>query len=256
MAASVAKRTCPVEVGAHGRMGAGFRGSGVTGLEPLESPSHSIRHPIPDDHPRSRCMRGQTVQLRGHRQEDGGATVAGTRWGLLCESMGVKEGGLPAFREEVIGNMQREMEDRIQRLIVTQVMDQLASSAQRSSCRPPWWTGGSSARKEAIAQPVCAPRLAAAWMHRRCRTISFRGTGGKRAGTVGLVDAPDSAMPMNLQGWMTKPIRAEVERIAQPYAEPEAVVSRHLSGRKPTEPQWKSEWRSSRWSPWSWNRPR
>ena len=170
-----------------------------------------------DDHP-NELVRGRTVRFD--------ATIKRVEEPLLpdldeafFETMGVTEGGLPAFRTEVTGNMQREMEDRIQHLVVTQVTDELnrLHNVQLPSALV---DRGIQARKEAMLQ-----QLAPDGRHRLDPSAlpdePFREPAEKEI-AVGLVTRQiRSTHKLELDD---EAVRAEVERIAQSYAEPDAVA--------------------------------
>ena len=197
-----------------GEMGEEFD-KALTGLE--AGAAKSFDAAFADDHP-NETLRGNTVRFD--------ATVKMVEEPVLpeldeafFESMGVKEGGLPAFREEVMGNMQREMEDRIQGLVVTQVMDEL--NRLHSVQLPPALVDREiQARKEAMLNQF-APQG-----RRRMDASSlpdelFRDQVEKEV-AVGLVTRQiRSAHNLEIDD---QAVRAEVERIAESYAEPEAVA--------------------------------
>ena len=197
-----------------GQLGEDFD-KALTGLEAGAATSFDAA--FADDHP-NEALRGRTVRFE--------ATVKLVEEPRLpdldeafFESMGVKEGGLPAFREEVTGNMQREMEDRIQHLVVTQVMDEL--HRLHSVQLPPALVDRQiQARKEAMLSQI-APSG-----RRRLDPSSlpdelFRDQVEKEV-AVGLVTRQiRKAHALELDG---QAVRAEVERIAASYAEPEAVA--------------------------------
>jgi len=187
----------------------------VTGLEAGAATSFDAA--FADDYP-NEALRGRTVRF-----EAAVKLVEEPRLPELdeafFESMGVKEGGLPAFREEVTGNMQREMEDRIQRSVVTQVMDEL--HRLHSVQLPPALVDRQiQARKEAMLNQFAPPG------RRRLDSSSlpdalFREQVEKEV-AVGLVTRQiRTAQALELDG---EAVRAEVERIAASYAEPEAVA--------------------------------
>ena len=197
-----------------GEMGEEFD-KALTGLE--AGAAKSFDAAFADDHP-NETLRGRTVRFD--------ATVKKVEEPVLpeldeafFESMGVKEGGLLAFREEVTGNMQREMEDRIQRLVVTQVMDEL--NRLHSVQLPPALVDREiQARKEAMLNQFAPPG------RRRMDASSlpdelFRDQVEKEV-AVGLVTRQiRNAHDLELDD---QAVRAEVERIAESYAEPEAVA--------------------------------
>ena len=170
-----------------------------------------------DDHP-NETLRGQTVRFD--------ATVKLVEEPQLpeldeafFETMGVKEGGLPAFREEVTGNMQREMDDRIQRLIVTQVMDELhrLHSVQLPSALV---DREIQSRKEAMLNQF-APQGRRRMDASSLPDEMFREQVQKEV-AVGLVTR-QIRIAEDLQ-IDEEALRAEVQRIAASYAEPEAVA--------------------------------
>ena len=170
-----------------------------------------------NDHP-NETLRGQTVRFD--------ATVKLVEEPQLpeldeafFETMGVKEGGLPAFREEVTGNMQREMDDRIQRLIVTQVMDELhrMHSVQLPSALV---DREIQSRKEAMLNQF-APQGRRPMDASSLPDEMFREQVQKEV-AVGLVTR-QIRIAEDLQ-IDDEALRAEVQRIAASYAEPEAVA--------------------------------
>ena len=197
-----------------GEMGEDFD-KALAGLE--AGAAKSFDAAFADDHP-NETLRGRTVRFD--------ATVKMVEEPVLpeldeafFESMGVQEGGLPAFREEVTGNMQREMEDRIQRLVVTQVMDEL--NRLHSVQLPPALVDREIlARKEAMLNQFAPPG------RRRLDSSSlpdelFRDQVEKEV-AVGLVTRQiRKAHDLEFDD---QAVRAEVERIAESYAEPEAVA--------------------------------
>ena len=197
-----------------GEMGEGFD-QALVGLKAGAAKSFDVA--FADDHP-NEALRGRTARFD--------ATIKVVEEPLLPElddaffaSMGVKEGGLPAFREEVTGNMRREMEDRVQRLIVTQVMDEL--DRLHSVQLPPALVDREiQARKEAMLSQFAPPG------RRRVDTSSlpdelFR-TQVEKEVAVGLVTRQiRSAHDLEFDD---AAVRAEVERIAESYAEPESVA--------------------------------
>ena len=197
-----------------GQMGEDFDNA-VAGLEAGAATSFDAA--FADDHP-NEALRGRTARFD--------VTVNRVEEPLLpdldeafFESMGVQEGGLPAFREEVTGNMRREMEDRIQRLIVGQVMDEL--NRLHSVHLPSALVDREiQARKEAMLNQI-APEG-----RRRMDSSSvpdelFRDQVEKEV-AVGLVTRQiRSAHALELDD---QAVRAEVERLAESYAEPEAVA--------------------------------
>ena len=197
-----------------GQMGEDFD-QALLGLE--AGAAKSFDADFADDHP-NETLRGRTVRFD--------ATVKMVEEPRLpdldeafFEAMGIKEGGLSAFREEVTGNMQREMDDRIQRLLVTQAMDEL--NRLHSVQLPPALVDREIlARKEAMLNQFAPP-------------------GRRRPDASSLPDEPfrDQVEKEVAVGLVTRQIRlahdlklddeavrAEVERMAASYAEPEAVA--------------------------------
>ncbi|MYH15466.1 MAG: trigger factor [Gammaproteobacteria bacterium] len=203
----------PLVLGA-GQMGEDFDNA-VTGLEAGAATSFDAA--FADDHP-NETLRGRTVRFD--------ATVKLVEEPRLpeldeafFESMGVKEGGLPAFREEVTGNMRREMEDRIQRLVVTQVMDEL--NRLHSVQLPPALVDREiQARKEAMLNQF-APQGRRRMDPSSLPDELFRDQVEKEV-AVGLVTRQiRNAHDLKLDD---EAVRVEVERLAESYAEPEAVA--------------------------------
>ena len=132
------------------------------------------------------------------------------------ESMGVKEGGLAAFREEVAGNMRREMDAKVRTQVKRQVMEalrrnhelQLPEALVRQEIQ---------ASKNAFAARLNLPEKRAGGMPDEM----FR-EAAERAVAVSLIsrqiarDHEVKAAP--------EAVRAEVERAAQVYQDPSAVV--------------------------------
>ena len=197
-----------------GQMGAEFD-SALTGLAAGAETSFDVA--FADDHP-NETLHGRTVHFE--------ATVKGVEQPLLpeldeafFESMGVKEGGLPAFREEVSGNMRREMEDRIQRLIVTQVMDEL--NRLHSVQLPPAMVDREiQARKQAMLNQF-APQGRRPMDASALPDELFREQVEKEVAVSLVIRQIRKAHALELDD---QAIRAEIERIAESYAEPEAVA--------------------------------
>ena len=187
----------------------------VTGLEAGAATSFDAA--FADDHP-NETLRGRTVRFD--------ATVKLVEEPRLpeldeafFESMGVKEGGLPAFREEVTGNMRREMEDRIQRLVTAQVMDEL--HRLHSVQLPPGLVDRQIlARKEAMLNQI-TPQGRRRMDPSSLPDSLFRDQVEKEL-AVGLVTRQiRNAHDLELDD---EAVRAEVERLAESYAEPDAVA--------------------------------
>ena len=197
-----------------GEMGEDFD-KALAGLE--SGAAKSFDTTFPDDHP-NEALRGRTVRFD--------ATVKLVEEPRLpdldeafFESMGIKEGGLAAFREEVTGNMQREMEDRTQRMIVTQVMDEL--NRLHSVQLPQALVEREiQARKEAMLNQF-APAGRRRMDPSSLPDELFRAQVEKEV-AVGLVTRQIRlAHGLELDD---QAVRAEIERIAASYAEPEAVA--------------------------------
>ena len=197
-----------------GEMGEDFD-KAVAGLE--AGGAKSFDAAFADDHP-NEALRGRTVRFD--------ATVSVVEEPRLPEldeaffaSMGINEGGLPAFREEVTGNMRREMEDRIQRLLVTQVMDEL--NRLHSVQLPPALVDREiQARKETMLNQF-APQGRRRMDPSSLPDELFRAQVEKEV-AVGLVTRQIRlAHGLEVDA---EAVRAEVERITESYAEPEAVA--------------------------------
>lgn len=132
------------------------------------------------------------------------------------ESMGVKEGGLAAFREEVAGNMRREMDAKASALVKRQVMDALR---RRHELQLPEALVHQEihARKSAFAARLNLPGKDAAnlpddmFQEAAERTVALNLISRQIVRDHQLKASPEA-------------VRAEVERAAEVYEEPSAVV--------------------------------
>lgn len=132
------------------------------------------------------------------------------------ESMGVKEGGLAAFREEVAGNMRREMKAKVR----TQVKNQVMQALHRSHEVPlpeALVQQQINASKNAFAARLSLPEQRASGLPDEM----FR-EGAEKTVALNLISrqiAKDHEVKAESEA-----VRAEVERMAEVYADPDAVV--------------------------------
>ena len=132
------------------------------------------------------------------------------------ESMGVKEGGLAAFREEVAGNMRREMDAKARAQVKRQVMQALQQSHE-VPLPEALVHQEMHASKNAFAARLKLPEQRASALPDEM----FR-EGAEKTVALNLISrqiAKDHEVQAEPEA-----IRAEVERMAAVYADPDAVV--------------------------------
>jgi trigger factor len=197
---------------------------GVRGL--AAGATGSFEATFPDDY-RATNLAGKTVTFE--------VTVKAVEAPVLpalddafFKEFGVEEGGLAAFRADVRGNMQRELEEAVRGQLKSQVMDQLQALHRVQLPRVMIERETQNLRQQmmeqfrmygAQGQPELPPEL-------------FREQAERRV-TVGLVvneiisSAKLSADPAR--------VRARIERMAEGYAEPQQVINWYYGNREQLE---------------------
>jgi trigger factor len=147
----------------------------------------------------------------------------------FLKSFGIDEGGLAAFRAEVSANMERELEAAVRSLVNRQVMDELN-------------------RLHEIQLPAAlVSREIASLRHQMAHQLGVHGHDHDHDHAQDMPDVPDDVFRAEAQrrvkvglvvnrlienlGLTTDPerVRARIEALARPYAQPEQVVNWYYS---------------------------
>ncbi len=210
----------PVVLGS-GRMIEGFEDA-LVGAKPGDTVSADLR--FPDDYPKQE-LAGKNVhfEMTVKKVEE---PVLPEADDALAASFGVTEGGMEAFRKQVRQNMERELASVIKSKVKQQVMDGLLE--KNTFDIPKSMVDAEAARIAEQMNEQLKLRAGQAPAGMAFQADQFLDEGRRRV-ALGLILA--ELIKANGLKADSGRVRAEIERIAAAYDEPEEVVNWYLSDR-------------------------